>query len=55
MYDNYEDACEAIVTRAMAQAEIEKHDTDGGFALFLEEVGDRPTYLGKDVLDWLGY
>jgi len=50
---NYEDACEAEVTRAEARAEIDKHDVPGGFAAFLEEVGDRDAYLGHEVLDWL--
>ncbi|CBJ36130.1 conserved hypothethical protein (plasmid) [Ralstonia solanacearum CMR15] len=52
---NYYDACEWIVTRAEAKAEIDKHDCDGGFAAFIAEVGDREEYTGKDVLDWLGY
>jgi hypothetical protein len=51
----YEDACEEIVTRAEAEAEIAKHDCDGGFPAFLTEVGDRPEYQGNEVLDWLGY
>jgi hypothetical protein len=51
----YEDACEEIVTRAEAEAEIAKHDCDGGFPAFLAEVGDRPEYQGNEVLDWLGY
>jgi hypothetical protein len=52
---NYHDACEEIVSRDEARIEIERHDTDGGFAVFLEEVGDRPEYTGQEVLDWLGY
>lgn len=55
MFRTYEDACEAEVTREEARLEIEKHHVDGGFALFLEEVGDRETYSGQEVLDWLGY
>lgn len=51
----YEDACEEEVTREEARLEIDKHDVDGGFAQFLADVGDRPTYLGHEVLDWLGY
>lgn len=51
----YEDACEMTVTRDEAEAEIGRHDVDGGFAAFLAEVGDRAEYEGKEVLDWLGY
>ncbi|CAE6842653.1 hypothetical protein [Paraburkholderia aspalathi] len=51
----YEDACEEIVTRAEAKAEIDKHDCEGGWEGFLAEAGDRPEYEGRDVLDWLGY
>ncbi|MDN8102618.1 hypothetical protein [Burkholderia multivorans] len=52
---SYEDACEKIVTRAEAEAEIAKHDCEGGFPAFLAEVGDRAEYQGKEVLAWLGY
>lgn len=55
MFRTYEEACEAEVTREEARLEIAKHDVDGGFALFLKEVGDRETYTGREVLDWLGY
>lgn len=55
MFTDYFEACEATVSRAEARAEIERHDVDGGFALFLVEVGDRDEYQGKEVLDWLGY
>jgi hypothetical protein len=52
---NYEEAREMTVTRAKAKAEIAIHDCEGGFGAFLEEVGDRAEYQGKEVLDWLGY
>ncbi|MCZ8254668.1 MAG: hypothetical protein O9327_03150 [Polaromonas sp.] len=55
MYETYEDACEATVSRAQAQQEIARHDVDGGFEQFLLDVGDQPVYRGKQVLDWLGY
>ena len=55
MYRSYEDACLARVTRSQAKAEIDRHDIDGGFEQFLLDVGDRDQYLGKEVLDWLGY
>ncbi|KGC70286.1 MULTISPECIES: hypothetical protein [Burkholderia] len=52
---SYEEACDWIVTRAEAEAEIARHDAEGGFSAFLKEVGDREEYEGKEVLDWLGY
>ena len=52
---NYEDACEETFTPAEAQREIEKHDTDGGWAAFVADVGDKAEYTGQEVLDWLGY
>lgn len=55
MFRDYHEACEATVTKSQARAEIQQHDVDGGFALFLQEVGDREEYSGKEVLDWLGY
>lgn len=55
MFYSYLEACEAEVTREEARREIAKHDVDGGFDLFLREVGDREMYSGQEVLDWLGY
>lgn len=52
---NYDDACEASVTRAEAAAEIARHDCDGTFQDFLADVGDKDEYLGSEVLGWLGY
>ena len=53
MFDNYEDACEAEVDRETALREVRKHHCSE--AEFLAEVGDKPTYYGQEVLDWLGY
>jgi len=50
---DYEEACEAEVSKASALAEIARHGCDA--AEFLAEVGDRATYRGSDVLNWLGY
>lgn len=55
MFTTYEEACDAEVSREQARREIERHDVPGGFAAFVEEVGDRPTYTGGEVLGWLGY
>jgi len=54
---DYEEACEATISRAHALAEIAKHDIGepDPAALFLSEVADRATYKGSEVLNWLGY
>ena len=55
MFTTYWEACEAEVTRSEAKAEIAKHQVEGGWDLFVREVGDKETYSGQEVLDWLGY
>lgn len=52
-YDNYEYACEAILTREEALAQVRQHQVS--VDEFLQDVGDKPYYRGKEVLDWLGY
>jgi hypothetical protein len=52
---NYDEAFEAVVTREEARREVARHDVEGGFEVFLQEVGDRAEYLGGEVLAWLGY
>ncbi|TFL14052.1 hypothetical protein CSC67_07740 [Pusillimonas caeni] len=52
-FDNYEDACDATLSRERAIAEVERHALNVDD--FLSEVGDKPAYTGKEVLDWLGY
>ena len=49
----YEDAIESEVSALEAKREIEKHSAN--FDEFLEDVGDKKTYTGQEVLDWLGY
>ena len=51
---NYEEACEATVTRKQAKAFIALHDCEG-WAVFLEDCGDRPEYTVAEVHAWLGY
>lgn len=53
MYDTYEDAALAEITARQARAEIEDHGL--AWADFVEEVGLKQTYTGREVLDWLGY
>lgn len=52
---SYAEAVDLEVTQMEAKAEIGKHDVEGGFARFLQEVGDKEYYTGQEVLDWLGY
>ena len=47
------EALDLEVTRAEAIAEIDRHDVEGGSAFLA--VGDKPEYIGSEVLDWLGY
>lgn len=53
MFDEYEEACEAEITRETAAAEVARHGAD--WQEFLAAVGSRQFYRGKEVLDWLGY
>ena len=53
MYDNYDDAAGATITRRQAMQEVVKHNlywTD-----FVHDCGDHSTYSGRVILDWLGY
>ena len=50
---DYYEACEVIVTRHEVQQEINKHDAT--FGEFVLEYGYKEEYIGKDVLDFLGY
>ena len=53
MYDNYDDACAARINRARALREVLAHGCD--VSEFLADVGDKESYTGKEILDWLGY
>ncbi len=56
MYTDYDEACEATVSKAEAIRELRKHSMqEEDITLFLAEVGDRAEYKGSDVLGWLGY
>jgi hypothetical protein len=50
---NYEDALDATISQAIARQEIEGHDSL--WADFVTDHGERPTYLGAEILNWLGY
>lgn len=49
----YEDAIQWTVTASQAKREIEKHGCE--WSEFVQDCGDKATYSGKTVLDWLGY
>lgn len=46
-------AMNRIVSREEARREIERHGCDWGE--FVAEVIDREEYMGREVLEWLGY
>lgn len=50
---NYDQAIVAQVTRQEAIREVQQHNIS--VDEFLEEVGDKETYKGSEVLNWLGY
>lgn len=50
---NYEDALEATVTKAQAIREVRRHSVS--VDEFLQEVGDKETYVGREILQYLGY
>ena len=50
---NYEQAYEYAVTKYEAKKEIEEHFLN--FDDFLNDVGNKKTYKGSEILNWLGY
>lgn len=64
---DYDEACDATVTAEQARREIERHDCPGdctahgenghatAWSAFRCDAGERATYRGNEVLDWLGY
>jgi hypothetical protein len=50
---NYEDARAATVTREQARREIIRHGL--AWTDFVADCGDRASYRGRTILDWLGY
>ena len=54
----YQEAQDSTVTRKEALKELELHGfkADSVDVLeFFNDHGDKPTYSGRDVLNWLGY
>ena len=49
----YEEAVQSRVSKEEALREVAYHGAD--WDAFLEEMGDRQEYSGKEVLQWLGY
>jgi hypothetical protein len=49
----YEDAVQALIARDVAVAEILDHDCDP--VEFFTDCGDRDSYTGREILNWLGY
>jgi hypothetical protein len=50
---DFEEAQQAIVSKAEAAREIEKHGHNP--QEFFAEIGERAEYTGAEVLAWLGY
>ena len=50
---DYEEAAESTVSRKEAMREVARHSCE--WADFVAECGDRTSYKGSVVLDWLGY
>lgn len=51
---NIEEAMEGrTVTMQQVIIELKKHDAD--YIEFVNDLGEKPEYNSKDVLEWLGY
>tara|TARA_R110001583_G_scaffold175049_1_gene329557 strand:- start:109 stop:330 length:222 start_codon:yes stop_codon:yes gene_type:complete len=53
--DYYDTAENVTLTKGQAYVELERHNLDGEYDLFLKEMGDHKTYEAQKVLAWLGY
>ena len=53
--DYYDTAENVTLTKGQALVELERHNLDGEYDLFLKEMGDHRTYEAQKVLAWLGY
>jgi hypothetical protein len=51
---DYETACEIEISAKQARLEIEKHE-GCSWDDFIADCSEKQTYLGSEVLDWLGY
>ena len=53
--DYYDTAEDVTLTKAQVYVQLERHNLEGDYELFLKEVGDHKTYEAQKVLAWLGY
>ena len=53
--DYYDTAENVTLTKGQAYVELERHNLEGDYELFLEDLGDHRTYEAQKVLAWLGY
>ena len=53
---NYYDTAENVtLTKGQAYVELERHNLEGDYELFLKDLGDHRTNEAQKVLAWLGY
>ena len=53
--DYYDTAENVTLTKGQALVELERHNLEGDYELFLKDLGDHRTYEAQKVLAWLGY
>ena len=53
--DYYDTAENVTLTKGQAYVELERHNLEGDYELFLKDLGDHRTYEAQKVLAWLGY
>ena len=53
--DYYDTAENVTLTKAQAYVQLERHNLEGDYELFLKDIGDHKTYEAQQVLAWLGY
>lgn len=55
-YDSYEDAIHAEFSKEQALKVLRSYDLfEEEIKEFFMDLGDKPVYTGKEILDWLGY
>ena len=53
--DYYDTAENVTLTKGQAYVQLERHNLEGDYELFLKDLGDHRTYEAQKVLAWLGY